>query len=713
MLLSNDVCGTVTGQVVQTGPVHGGIRITTSAHRPLPPAQLPAPVHLFVNRSQVLESLHRLLDLPQIPPALVISGTAGAGKTAAAVRWLHAARARFGGLLYADLRTATGRPVATGQVVERFLRGLGVPADQMPPDPDEQRAHYRTLATGHRLAVLLDDIGHAGHVREFLAADALVVATSRHRLPELALDGAHTIHLEPLDTESGLRLLAGALGDEQVQDERSAAGQLVELCGGIPLALRACAGAMASRRGTGRPVVRTLVRAITRQGRSMSAEDTEETLAPVWAAFDASYQALDDRQKHAYRALSQHPGPHIPLRAAQAALDLGQEEPETLLDGLVSVSLLERDEQGRYLFNSLLHQDRRDAFSRIAGLYLGRAIEADVRVMPHRLRLSPLYRQAGRNALFDDGIAALDWLENSLEELMAVQADAHTRGMHELVWPFSEALRALFLHRRCYRAWDEVTGLALASARALDDPEVLGRMLTGRASYLQHADRPGEAGPMLTEAVEQAEEAADVLGQASALSTQGAIAQHSGDPQGARDLYERAIPLFEHGGWVRGVALMTRRSGELALEAADPAATDILGSACGLFETLGDDYNHARALTFLGQAHLMLDDPGQAGERFCTALELAERIGALAQIADLCLHLGDLAARAGDQEQAATCYRRSDELYRRIASPFAKKAEERLRALEAGDGTVQPTTVIPPEQKSRGPNSAHHAIRRA
>ncbi|SDI11161.1 hypothetical protein SAMN05421505_13441 [Sinosporangium album] len=64
---------------------------------------------------------------------------------------------------------------------------------------------------------------------------------------------------------------------------------------------------------------------------------------------------------------------------------------------------------------------------------------------------------------------ALDWLEGSLEELLAVKADAHARGMHELVWPFSEALRALFLHRRCYRAWDEVTALALASARASEE----------------------------------------------------------------------------------------------------------------------------------------------------------------------------------------------------------------------------------------------------
>src|SRR5690242_1967235 len=76
---------------------------------PVAPRRLPGAVRQFTGRKSELSLLTGLLDQTagSEPPAAtiaLISGMAGVGKTALAVRWAHQAARRFpGGQLYADL----------------------------------------------------------------------------------------------------------------------------------------------------------------------------------------------------------------------------------------------------------------------------------------------------------------------------------------------------------------------------------------------------------------------------------------------------------------------------------------------------------------------------------------------------------------------------------------------------------------------------------
>ncbi|MBV9450005.1 MAG: winged helix-turn-helix domain-containing protein, partial [Streptosporangiaceae bacterium] len=150
----------------------------------LAPRQLPPGTADFTGRSEHLEYLRSTGA-----PVVVISGPAGAGKTALAVHWAHQIAGRFpDGQVFVDLQGhSAGKPMDPTEALRRFLRALGTVPEQVPADQEEATALYRSLLAGKRMIVVLDNAGSAGQLRPLLpgAAGCLVVVTSRSRLPGL------------------------------------------------------------------------------------------------------------------------------------------------------------------------------------------------------------------------------------------------------------------------------------------------------------------------------------------------------------------------------------------------------------------------------------------------------------------------------------------------------------------------------------------------
>ncbi|MFJ6837088.1 NB-ARC domain-containing protein [Streptomyces sp. NPDC091209] len=209
------------------------------------PAQLLPDVPAFTGRSTELRALDE--HLATATAICLLCGPAGVGKTALAVHWGHRVRDAFpDGQLYADLRgSAPGPGPATTDILAAFLRALGVPGNDMPQEPDERAARYRTLLAGRRMLVVLDDIASADQIRPLLPGTPRcpVLATGRGRLADLVVRyGAHRIGLGPLAPTDALRLLRTLVGD-RVGADRHGATALAERCGRLPLPLRAAAEA--------------------------------------------------------------------------------------------------------------------------------------------------------------------------------------------------------------------------------------------------------------------------------------------------------------------------------------------------------------------------------------------------------------------------------------------------------------------------------------
>src|SRR3984957_17880705 len=152
------------------------VPVTDPVSSPAPaPRQLPGAVAQFTGRAAELTRLSELLDQVggRAQGTVVISaigGTAGVGKTALAVYWAHQVADRFpDGQLYVNLRGYDpDQGVPAADVLAGFLRALGVPGSDVPPGTDDRAARYRSLVSGRRMLVLLDNAGSVEQVRPLL-----------------------------------------------------------------------------------------------------------------------------------------------------------------------------------------------------------------------------------------------------------------------------------------------------------------------------------------------------------------------------------------------------------------------------------------------------------------------------------------------------------------------------------------------------------------
>ena len=132
------------------------------------PHRLPADTSHFVGRAEELRQLSELLDSATEDGGTVVisavSGTAGVGKTALALRWAHRVRGEFpDGQLYVNLRGYDpDQPLSPGHALAGFLRALGVAGAEIPPEVDERAAAYRSLLDRRRILVVLDN-AHPGY----------------------------------------------------------------------------------------------------------------------------------------------------------------------------------------------------------------------------------------------------------------------------------------------------------------------------------------------------------------------------------------------------------------------------------------------------------------------------------------------------------------------------------------------------------------------
>ena len=159
-----------------------------------------------------------------------IDGTAGVGKTALAIHWAHRVRGRFpDGDLYVNLHGYDfSTPADPYEVMEYFLRALGVPPAGIPREPEARTALYRTVLYDRRTLLILDNAASVDQVAPLLPTSdtAFALITSRNRLSGLA--ATHATAQLPLDLmteDEALDLLTDVIGAERVTRETAPASR--------------------------------------------------------------------------------------------------------------------------------------------------------------------------------------------------------------------------------------------------------------------------------------------------------------------------------------------------------------------------------------------------------------------------------------------------------------------------------------------------------
>jgi tetratricopeptide (TPR) repeat protein/DNA-binding SARP family transcriptional activator len=719
------------------GPELRRAQTAALAHRPDKPSdgrnlrhQLPADTGAFTGREA---EIGRLLDFtaaadpadgagadaPAQVTVAAIDGMAGVGKSALAVHVAHRLADRFpDGQLFVDLHGHTpGYPPRTvNDALDALLRGLGVPNQQIPPDPEERAAFYRGRLAGTRTLILLDNAKGERQVRPLIpgTAGCLVLITSRRKLK--GLDDALSLSLDIPPRPDSVALFRTVAGAGRTTANDPAIEEVAGLCGDLPLAMRIAAALLRHRHSW--TAAHLAGRLSDQHHRVATLSDGERDLAAV---FDLSYNGLAPAQRRLFRGLGINPGPDIDGFAAAALADTDPHEATRLLDDLVDHNLLSEPVPGRYQLHDLMrihaHARASDgtegsepaaALERLLDYYLSTVEAANDhlarRTTQYRI---PIVRPPRLRPEFADRAEATTWMRAEFANLAAAasHAAAHSHPLHAVAlaasmhgflyidgpWTYALALHATAAeaaHRlndtygeatalhglgRMHRQLGDYPRAAEAHERALQLYQAIDHRL-GQANALDSLGRirlltgqHSAAVDVFELAFELYREVGDRLGQAGALNGLGRVWRLTGEFDRAADAHRQAHTLCQEMGDPIGQATPLHDLGNVYFQTGDyPAAEDSQERALRIYLTTGHRLGQANALNALGCVHFELGDHERACEEQRCSLKLYRAMGQRLGEARALNDIGLIESGAGDHKAAIDTHQQALFLFREV-----------------------------------------------
>jgi tetratricopeptide (TPR) repeat protein len=583
---------------------------------PALPGLLPRDVPAFTGRDDELARLAGLAGGGRVVVS-AIGGTAGVGKTALAVHTAHRLLPQFpDGHLYADLRGYTaGQDLAgPGEVLQVFLRSLGVPAEQVPATVEERSGLLRQLLAGRRVLMVLDNVRSEGQVRPLLpgAGGSLVLVTSRSVLPGLEVD--ERISLDTLPENEAAAMLSAIIGAARAAAEPDAIAEVARLCGRLPLALR-IAGQILSAHPAW-PVARLAGMLAGEQDRlaRLGAGDLQ-----VWAAFEVSYAQLAARDARLFRLLGLHPGPDFTAGSAAALAGTGAGAAGPVLDRLAGVYLVTEDKAGRFGMHDLLRlyarqtcqetdgpADREAAEARLVGYYADLAGLLDSCVNP---RLRPAAEQAVERAggTLPSMRQALAAFQAERPGLLAALGLAARRGWDQQVQRLSYSTADSLTILRYLDDLLAVHEAAQAAARRAGDRAAEGRTLTNLGNAYAELRRFEEAVDCYQRALAIWRETGDRHREGQTLTNLGEVYRALRRFEEAVDCYRQSLAIIRETGdrYDEGVPL-----NNLGLAYQDlrrfEEAVDCYQQSLAIKRESGDRYGEGQTLNNLGVTYQVL-----------------------------------------------------------------------------------------------------------
>lgn len=298
-----------------------------------------APCHLppratLVDRQHSLSLAAEGMSTERDAPAVtLVTGPPGVGKTAFVVQAAYDIRDRYpDGQLFARLTDAAGNPADTGEILRGFLKALGLPDDQIPLSARERSLTFRSHTADLRVLVVLDDVVDPDLATPLapIGSGCGLLAAGRIRLAHPCL--GRTIELRPLAADGAIALLGEVSGDRRIRPDNTAVKTLIDLCGGLPAALRACADRLRSRPHWS---LDRLVGWIERE-----LDDGTSDPLTLRTGIERTYWCLTPETREVFGLFTARQSGPLSVADVAEALALHPHEAETLLETLVEAQLV-------------------------------------------------------------------------------------------------------------------------------------------------------------------------------------------------------------------------------------------------------------------------------------------------------------------------------------------------------------------------------------
>lgn len=463
--------------------------------------QLPPAIGDFVGRTGQVAEIARSLaaegDQATVP-IVVVSGVAGVGKSALAVHVAHHVRHRFpGGQLYVNLGGGGPAPRDVSEVLSELLYALGVLPATQPHSAEARAAAFRARVADRRILIVLDDAADARQVAPLLpgTAGSAVLITSRRSLAELPAADRH--RLQPFSVVEGISLLSRILDPNRIAGERPVAEELVDLCGGLPLAVRIIGARLQPR-----PTVRLRAMADRLHDEHRRLDELAVGDLAVRSELAVGYGGLAAPIQLALRRMGLLPAESFAAWTLGAITDGG--DGERAVEQLMAAGLLEPvgidlTGQLRYRPHDLValfarelaaREDQevvRAAYQRLLDTFL---------VLAHSVHLRVVRKDGLPPDPLPDGITAgpVDiagltadpsaWLHTEQNQLLYAIAQACHLGCHDKAALLADMVIPPLSSRGGYEQIVRVRAAVRDAARAAGDQRVASRQASSRADVL-------------------------------------------------------------------------------------------------------------------------------------------------------------------------------------------------------------------------------------
>jgi tetratricopeptide (TPR) repeat protein len=658
---------TVSEPALGLAPVQGGHRIV--------PRQLPPNIAHFTGRDNDVAYLDELLDGPgeerRTAVISAIDGTAGVGKTALAIHWSYRVRDRFpDGDLYVNLHGYDfSAPVAAPEVMEYFLRALGVSPTDIPRDLDARTSLYRSTLYDRRILLVLDNAASVAQVSPLLptSGSAFALVTSRSRLPGLA--ATHTtaqLSLDLLSEGEGLTLLEEIIGANRVQHEVDVAELLVRQCARLPLALRIVAENIKIRPRASLAAVSADLGGRGRAGSSLASFSTPDESIALEVVFGWSYDRLAQDDARIFRRLALHPGAEMSVESAAALVMAPLREATKPLYRLANVHMVEEVSDGRFSFHDLMRlyaKERCDsddaadvrsaAFQNLASWYVHTANNAN-KLLLKRSPIDVDSPVSGTEPLaFESSEHALAWCELERDNLTLLTVQAYEHGLLDIAWKLPDVLRGFYNLRKHWSDWETTHDIALRAARELTDPRAEADVMNGIGTLMKQTGCSAEATGYHQAALERRRAIDDKVGVCSSLDGLGHAYRDVGRLDDAVNCFLESLDIRQGTGDRKGQGWSYNNLGEAKLEAGDVVtALGYFQSALAARIEVGDQWGQGRTLHGMGLTHDALGDLPAARRRYAEAVSVRREISDRWGVAQSLDAWGDTEHRLGDPARA-------------------------------------------------------------
>lgn len=307
---------------------------------PIHPQQIPSPSLDFTGREDEIKDI--LKEFDQGATIIGLRGMGGVGKTALALVLAYRLKNRFpDGQIYLNLLGMSKNALKPEEAMAHIIRSyLGIEA-KLPPDQNGLGGLYRSVLSGKRALILLDNAACREQVEPLLPPkDCIALITARKKFSLPGMPEPFLLEsLKPSDARELLLKICPRIGNHSEE--------IARLCAYLPLALRAASSLLAVKSDLNPSDYlkelgseRTRLEKIGKEGVDIDVE----------ASLNLRYIRLPAEMASIFRQLSVFPSDFD----AQAEEFICQDEDHRNLSELITWSLMEFLDSGRYRLHDLV-----------------------------------------------------------------------------------------------------------------------------------------------------------------------------------------------------------------------------------------------------------------------------------------------------------------------------------------------------------------------